>query len=712
MSGIQKQVTQVVMEAMAAGPGVTVIRAAPGSGKTAGAVRAIVERLQDPPARIVWAVRETVAIRKGPTEKRKRPAGQSLASQTVAALNQAAGHECAQIILGQQHLSEKAYLAQFRWPLPVAVVSHAHLPLILQSGLEGSITQLRAAQAIIVDEDPLGALTLHGGLQPGGLRSLPLRRVVGILDAVTATAADRAAVARLARIEFGWSAADVSLAHQVQEFGVFPPGQSPTESGLRGAGFWQAAAPALALLKTSCAARNQLEDALAVHLRPGSANDPLGAGARQAVADFVVRELLADLVAWEAGTVTTRYGLVWKGGAAATYGKSLAWDLLQRVHVDRPVIVLDAYADEAQYRAVFGDMVQIVDVGHRPPLHVELAPGLALEPARLESRKARLVAQEVQAHAARSPQGQLLLVPKDVVPSVKGLLAEAATLAGAPAADVAVTHWYSGRGVNHFHGRDVRALTLPHLPLSHEVCTLSALYPLAAQAPERRALHRHHERAELLQLLHRGRQGQHPPGAAPRAILHGLPCALCPRAARTACRVQAEVHPQPCTQWDGGITVSPYHAAVPVKALSRNPTARATLAAVARDLHLLCGGVPLLALQAIGLVPSQAGLDPAQLYRATQILLRHATRKDLQTLAAWRARWLAQSGPHERRRLQVWPGTSQLRDNSHRLVEEVLCAAPWAWQRWRIARPPRRSPHVVWAVDETQADRALTVVAP
>ncbi|WP_412026827.1 hypothetical protein [Deinococcus yunweiensis] len=702
MADVRADVAATVGEALDAGAGVTVIRAAPGGGKTAGAVQAVAARLRDPQVRVVWAVRETVAI-----AIRKGGGMEALAEQTVAELNRAAGRDVAHVIAGRRHLDEEAYLAQLRWPRPVAVVAHAHLPLLLRPDLQGPLRQLRGAQAVVIDEDPLGALTLHGGLRAEGLRSLPLRQMGRILAGAAATATEREAVDLLMSFEQGWPVTHAALLPAVREFGVSPQGRRASESVLRGASFLAIVSPALTLLRTSCVTREQVRDALAAHLRPDRPDEPLTAGGRHAIATTVIEALLSDLAAYEAGVVTTRFGLTWKGGAGATYGKSLAWDLLLPVRVDRPVIVLDAYADGAQYRAVFGDGVRIVDVGPRPPLRVELAPTLGLEQNRLEARRAQLVAQEIHTHAARAPRGQLLLAPKDAVLDVQGLLARAATLAGAPPADVAVMHWYSGRGVNHHHGRDVRALTLPHLPAAHEVCTLSALYPLASQTIERSLLRAHHERTELLQLLHRGRQGQHPPGTAPRAVLHGLPCDLCPREARAGCRAEDAQDPQPCSRWAGLITLDAYDPAVPTRALSRNPVARATLAAVAADLHALCGGVPLLALQALGLVPGGGG---AELNSATQTLLREARRPELRTLAAWRGRWLAVSGPHAERRLQVWPGMSPLRDTSRRLEDEVLGGAPLGYRRWRVRGPSRRIPHVVWAQDEVNARHALEVL--
>lgn len=331
----------------------------------------------------------------------------------------------------------------------------------------------------------------------------------------------------------------------------------------------------------------------------------------------------------------------------------------------------------------------------------------------MNSRKLTLVAGEIQRHSARAAQGQLLLVPQKHVDQVCAAVGAAAGQAAAPPTPTTVVHWFAGRGRNTYAGMDTRALMLPHLPGDYETGALAALYPLATQTAERRALRRHHERAELLQLLHRGRQGQHNPAGAPRAILHGLPCELCPRRERVGCQVQATQAPRPCGHWQGLITVAPYGATVPVKRASPNPLARTNLTDVARDLHRACGGVPLIALEALGICAHEPvrGEYAQMLQGATETLLAWAKRDDLPTLGAWRRHWRALRGPYPSRRAAVWPGQTPLRDNSGRLAAEVLGADPWGYQRVTL-RGHGRTVWRVWAADQEAALAALRAVVP
>ncbi|WP_415814762.1 hypothetical protein, partial [Deinococcus marmoris] len=692
--------------ALAGGPGVSVIRAVPGGGKTAGAIAAAVARL---PEKALWAVRETVC-------SRQAGAAPTLAAQTARDFQGAAGQDVTQTILGCAHLSDDAYHQQFTWDRPVAVVSHAHLPLLLQPGLHGPLGKLREASGVIIDEDPLSALSLHVGLTSGQgqLRGLPLANLAEVLRPHAMDARQQAAVDMLAALARGWPPELKRHLTGVHPFAAAWPSQGIARCMLRGPGFWALIGPALQILAEQPAAATALRAAIAGHLFPWLRGEDISLTTRERLADLLVDALLDDLVAAEEGQIRRRCGLVWRGDFESVYPKVLAFDILQPALVDRPIVVLDAYASEAQYRAIFGSDCRILDVGARRPLRVQLAPQLALDPARSQPRKAVLVAREILAHAARSPGGQVLLVPQGSHKAVQQALSTAAGLTGVCASPPRVAHWYGGRGNNTFLGQDTRALTMPHLPAVVRECSLTALFPLELDHAARAALMGHHERSELLQMLHRGRQLQFAPTSAPRSILHALPCALCPEHARATCNAQDHTQPTACRHWAGDLELEPYATVVPVTTGSPNPMFGAVLADVARDLEQSCGGAPLIALEALGLVVPRAkrAAHQAQLLTATRALLALGKDPILPALSAWRGRWQALPGPFSDRRTAVWCGlVDACGDRSRRSVYQVLGAGGLGWSRCPV-RTSQPTPLIVWAPDKAAAVRALQCLLP
>lgn len=704
MTGIRGEVEAVVGAALAGGPGVTVVRAVPGGGKTAGAIGAVVTRL---PERTLWAVRETVG-------SGQAGAAPTLAEQTARGFTAAADQAVTQIVLGRTHLDDEEYHQQFAWDRPVAVVSHAHLPLLLQPGLRGALGQLREAGGVVIDEDPLSALSLHAGLTrgQGQLRGLPLADLADVLRPHAMGAQQQAAVDVLAGLARGWPPTLKQHLKHIHPFAAAWPRQGIARCMLRGPGFWNLIGPALQILVDQPAADTALRVAVAAHLFPSLRGEDISLTTRERLADLIVDALVDDLVAAEEGQVRRRCGLLWKGEFTSTYPKVLAFDLLQPVVIDRPVVVLDAYASPAQYRAMFGADCRVLDVGARRPLRVQLAPQLALDPARFQPRKSLLVAREVLAHAARSRQ--VLLAPRGTHKAVQQALSTAADLTGMSAPPPALTHWYSGRGNNAHAGLDTRALALPHLPAVVRECSLTALFPLEADHAARAALMAHHERSELLQMLHRGRQLQFDPASAPRAILHALPCALCPEHARATCTAQDQSQPKTCGHWDGDLALEPYRPAVPVTPGSPNILFGVVLADIARDLERCCGGAPLIALEALGLVVPRArgAIHRAQLVTATNALLKLGKDSTLPALGAWRRRWNALPGPFAQRRETVWRGlVDACGDRSRRPVDQVLGAGGLGWSRWQL-KAGQPTPAIVWAVDQAAAAKALQGLLP
>lgn len=366
MTGIRGEVEAVVGAALAGGPGVTVVRAVPGGGKTAGAIGAVVTRL---PEKTLWAVRETVG-------SGQAGAAPTLAEQTACDFTAAAGQAVTQIVLGRTHLDDEEYHQQFSWDRPVALVSHAHLPLVLQPGLRGALGQLREASGVVIDEDPLSALSLHVGLTKGQnqLRGLPLADLAEVLRPHATGAQQQAAVDVLAGLAQGWPLELKQHLKHVHPFAAPWPGQGIARCMLRGADFWTLIGPALQILVEQPSADTALRAAVAAHLFPSLRGEDISLTTRERLADLIVDALVDDLVAAEDGQVRRRCGLVWRGNFESLYPKVLAVDILQPVLVDRPIVVLDAYASEAQYRAMFGADCRVLDVGARRPLRVQLAP--------------------------------------------------------------------------------------------------------------------------------------------------------------------------------------------------------------------------------------------------------------------------------------------------------------------------------------------------
>lgn len=701
----------MVAEAMGSGPGVTVIRAVPGSGKTLGAIDAVAARKG---GKTLWSVQETLTIRKGESPASPAP----LAAQVAADFRTVAGGELTRTILGREHLEDEEYREQFKWSTPVAVVSHAHLPVLLQPRLHGNMQVLREATAVVIDEDPLSALALHGGLLPaqGLLRGLPLARMAGVLRPHAETGPQQQAVHMLSRLAQGWPEELAARLADVHCFMAPPPGRGVTQSMLRGPGFWKLMAPALEVLSAADEAQGSLHRALTEHLLPSARRDAVSQGTRERLASFVLGSLLDDFAAYKTGQMLRRFGLSWKGDCASVYPKVLAFDVLQPIVVDRPIVILDAYAAETQYQAVFGPRCRVVNVGARPALRVQLAPHLALDPIRAQTRKEVLVVWEALAHRARSSRGQLLIAPREVHPALRKALTTAAELRGQDGESPLLAHWYSGRGRNAYTGMDTRALTVPHLPAVYQECRLAAVFPVEQAHAERADLSAHHARSELLQLLHRGRQVRSDHDGAPSAVLHGLPCALCPKEARAHCRVQADDHPAACTHWAGELAPAAYQSAMKVKPGSPNPLFAAVLDDVTRDLEVVASaGVPLIALEALGLVvPHGKGqAHSANLLGATRSLLKLGRQPRLLALWAWRRRWQALSGSFTERRRAVWSGLlDPSRDTSRRALEEVLGTSGRGWPRWRVGVAGQLHPLIVWANEEAGARQAVMNVLP
>lgn len=181
-------------------------------------------------------------------------------------------------------------------------------------------------------------------------------------------------------------------------------------------------------------------------------------------------------------------------------------------------------------------------------------------------------------------------------------------------------YWMSGRGRNAFGGHHVLALTRPAKPTVHREHGMAALFPFDPGL--RQAAHRHLNQTELLQMLHRGRQPFNP-GAR---VITGFDPDLPARYASS----------------------QPYNTYKIITPRSKNARSLDAITAHSKELDLLLGGVPRLALQCLELI-SAGNTSPAVIDRARRLLsekIRKSHRPDsaLPHLKAWASKTYCQYG--------------------------------------------------------------------
>ena len=283
------------------------------------------------------------------------------------------------------------------------------------------------------------------------------------------------------------------------------------------------------------------------------------------LADFV-RELRVDLLACLDGASSTlRFGLLWvpDPDKPAEVQLRLRFSCLKpfaftgsnRSKAPLPVVILDAYADLCRYKKVLGPTTALEALGHDAAFELRVEQ---VNPAK-ELQKFTVTTGFAQRHLLRLmtestlflldehqrlPRRVLFLGPQAVT-SHQHVQRRIAPVINAqesyqfahrwlhyltPVQESTDTsqrfqsaHWFAGRGRNQFAGSDVVALCPPRYPRQYQDLLAAVAPQTMLDEAERQRLSRHDETAELLQMLHRGRQVlwrlQRPGKAAPRVVI-------------------------------------------------------------------------------------------------------------------------------------------------------------------------------------------------
>lgn len=397
------------------------------------------------------------------------------------------------IVLPSDQLAPKPYRAQFDWPGSpfVKCVSHARLSHIFGSG-HSFATRLAASDLLVIDEDPFGGLSVHASVE-----STPNVTIESL--AATGHPVGRA-LSELAEM--------VALVGAPKTF-LSIKGRS-TGYGLSGELFW-GAFDALPLGPADV---------------PGltAALESLGVQHAEAIAQAFYLDL--ESARRDPTRLSQRFGLAWDKDERVA---CLRFDVLPPLTFHLPVVVLDGYADEAYYQALFPDhRIHLHQFDPGPPLKVECAPMLKVAESRegtgLQVQSRLQIAEEIGLRFEEAlqavPPRVLLLLSNQTLRSEdsqwQGFLRLVFERTGLDATEMDKGHWHAGRGRNEHAGADIIAITRPYLNRRYRDHTLTALFPFDEK--ECRRLQSHLEGSEALQMLHRGRQTRAPAGGRPRVI--------------------------------------------------------------------------------------------------------------------------------------------------------------------------------------------------
>ncbi|MFC3833947.1 MULTISPECIES: hypothetical protein [Deinococcus] len=528
-------------------PGIHILRRPPGHKKSVHTRQAVIKELKSGRRkRVLWAVHSTIGEH-------------ALAREAVEQFEQA-GVACT-LVKGKKHtLGMPEYVRQLEWSdkPEVKVISFAHLAHIYDR--HGLLRALKA-DLLVIDEFPLSGL-----VQDQQIR-LPNLETFGRHSAICA---------RLAQV-----------------LGTPPPAtvQAPTDVRrlaeqhyFTGSAFLQAIG---SHWRDSdwAAFEEQLRT-----LSPYLTDDWFGA-------------FRNDVAHPERNHY--RFGLSWNilrsGGIQAPrfYGH-----VLLPLHGLPPTLILDAYADETLYGAVFpGHLIHPIEPSEDGrPLEVQVAPELHLDDLNMvkptQFAKCLHIAEEVLQHqrdrqitiitskAQRDPEGPWMRA-----------LSEAAVYHGITTMPLYLHH-YAGRGLNTFEGTTLFMLKQPRLPLRHSLGTMAALYPDDAEARQR--TQDWLEDSEHLQLMHRSRQ------------------AIYPEQCECRPRIILGYWPRP-SLIERGCKVTPYVPKLSFTWRSRHPRWRDAVLCLAEEMESTLGGVFSSVYAVLGLLKHRRG-DPD---KAEESLRRH-----------------------------------------------------------------------------------------
>lgn len=481
VSAEHQAVQQAIGCARADTSALAVVQLPPGAGKSTLARDEAVQLLLDGHLRrVLWAVRETRSVnslgREALAEFKRLTAGTPIRCD---------------LVLGREAASSAANHRRSRvWPIDpcIKIISHAHLPLMMDSGLGTSA--LVAADLLIIDEDPADSLIDHHIYH---LDALTTHRAPGdrISECMVSMGvpSDIAACGTAYRTFDGRKGADI----------------------WHGDSFWETLHNQLGHVTVADV------DAFITTLSACAASGSVPLRSQQL--DLIRTAFVQDHVA---PVPSPRFSLSWSGGIAAleVYVR-LTWCL------DLPVVVLDAYADAWKYSPLFREReVQVFggDVqGKSPTFHSANQYLAALDTTNFRTGRQRellrRILQEIRAYrrAQASPRPTLLVAHKEVLESTEFERLGREVFGSAWGTDVKVQHWHAGRGKNEFEGYDIFALTRPKLSKRFREFTMGALEPY--DPDQRELLHQLEEQSEFLQTMQRNRQGKFPAHDRPINVL-------------------------------------------------------------------------------------------------------------------------------------------------------------------------------------------------
>ncbi|MCP2013221.1 hypothetical protein L1280_000349 [Deinococcus sp. HSC-46F16] len=476
-------------------PGVYVLRAPPGDGKTDAVIQALASlRSVKGLRRILYATHATLGENAVGREVQRR-FGQVLSSKP-------------EIVRGRKHFdTEEEYEKQFKqpWNKGIKIIAHAHLEAVFSTRPSKAGDFLRHAELLVVDEDPLFSLLVRSSedfKDVSALRCDALFRLAApdpFTHALVALWTDIKAHLPVSGVD-GWNSWGDSKAR-------------PDRHSLTGEAFWEHIAERMP--EYAAFDRRSFEGTLA------AINSDLSRQGREErlPVSLVAQALEEDLSASQHGQYSHRFGLFWKDDPAKA---TFRFDLRVPIALPCPVLVLDAYATQKTYDALFTPFPVrlITEFDRRLPLEIEVINEKPFtyrdfsEPERVKTTRAQ-VTRTVAELLDQSHQHVLVLAPQEfnkqshpwtVMLTMMLELYEVARRAEG-------FHWWAGRGKNAWTGWHVVAVFPPYLPRTFRDHDLAALWPYSADA--RQSAMKHITQSELLQMLHRGRQphfdGEHRP---------------------------------------------------------------------------------------------------------------------------------------------------------------------------------------------------------
>lgn len=611
--------------------GIEVLRAPPGSGKSRSARQEIARRFQDGTLhRVIWAVHSTRG-------------DDSLGAEAAAHFSELGVRSTR--VKGVRWVSRRTYIQNLQWSSEpeVKIVSFAHLPHLYDRSQR---LNALAAEVLVIDECPMSGMMHTARLAPG---------ILGALAVAGSAIASRLLDLTMARM----TQADCPYSVQV----AGDPRATYHNRYLTGSAVLQA-------LSGAVTERDWTELGTAISTLPGRPVQFL---------DDWIETFKADVAQPDAGS--TRFGVTWTHSAKRGNTDIFFYSsILTPLRNLPPTLVLDAYADQAVYRALFpGERVTIRAVGTIPPLRVEVNPRLRLHGHQLSRKSAHghrvNIAEEVLRLQGVEGVPVSILADKamhEAGSSWDAALKEAAGYLGVPNLP-ATLHHHAGRGKNSHAGHIIMSLTPPSLPDSHRVIDLAALFPTSAR--QRSRAHRALLRAEQLQMIHRGRQAQ--------------------TGARIITAYQPDLPEHLCT-------TRTYQTLNHFTRGSTTPRWGTAVQTIAQELLAVLDGVPMSMLGALGLIKIKFTSDDARAMHLAA--LRRALTLSPPRPGTQLAAWLA----HPAGELPRFKAVGARRRNDDRKSELLTgLGLVKLGQTYTVYHAGQRGGTVVWAQEGTDVDAVL-----